>query len=49
MIGGGNVGLVSAACFAEFGSDVAVVEVDPVRLKSMARNAIAIADGGRDG
>jgi UDP-N-acetyl-D-mannosaminuronate dehydrogenase len=29
MIGGGYVGLVSGACFAEFGSEVAVVEVDP--------------------
>ena len=29
MIGGGYVGLVSGACFADLGVDVAVVEVDP--------------------
>ena len=28
MIGGGYVGLVSGACFAEFGSEVVVVEAD---------------------
>ena len=32
MIGGGYVGLVSAACFAEFGVEVAVVEADAAKL-----------------
>ena len=32
MIGGGYVGLVSGACFAEFGTDVTVVEVDAQKL-----------------
>src|SRR6516162_4051367 len=39
MIGGGYVGLVSSACFAEFGIDVAVVEVD--RDKLVAENVAA--------
>lgn len=32
MIGGGYVGLVSAACFADLGTEVAIVETDPERL-----------------
>lgn len=32
MIGGGYVGLVSAACFAQFGTDVTVVEADAAKL-----------------
>ena len=32
MIGGGYVGLVSGACFSEFGNEVAIVEVDPGKL-----------------
>src|SRR5689334_3422746 len=35
MIGGGYVGLVSAACFAEFGIEVTVVEADPRKLASL--------------
>jgi UDP-N-acetyl-D-mannosaminuronate dehydrogenase len=35
MIGGGYVGFVSGACFAEFGSEVAMVESDPAKLKSL--------------
>jgi hypothetical protein len=35
MIGGGYVGLVSGACFAEFGSEVAVVERNSAKLKSL--------------
>jgi UDPglucose 6-dehydrogenase len=31
MIGGGYVGLVSGACFAEFGTAVIVVEADAGR------------------
>ena len=35
MIGGGYVGLVSGACFAEFGSEVTVVETDPDKLAAL--------------
>jgi UDPglucose 6-dehydrogenase len=48
MIGGGYVGLVSGACFAEFGSDVAVVEVDPVRLKALRSGRMPIYEPGLD-
>jgi UDPglucose 6-dehydrogenase len=49
MIGGGYVGLVSGACFAEFGSEVAVVEVDPIRLKALRAGHIPIYEPGLDG
>ena len=48
MIGGGYVGLVSAACFAEFGSDVAVVETDPARLAALRAGHIPIYEPGLD-
>lgn len=46
MIGGGYVGLVSGACFAEFGSDVVVVEADPVKLKMLREGHIPIYEPG---
>ena len=39
MIGGGYVGLVSGACFAEFGCEVAVVETDPAKLAAKLAKA----------
>lgn len=48
MIGGGYVGLVSAACFAEFGLDVAVVEKDPNRLNALKQGNIPIYEPGLD-
>jgi UDPglucose 6-dehydrogenase len=48
MIGGGYVGLVSGACFAEFGSEIAVVEVDPVRLKALRSGHMPIYEPGLD-
>jgi UDPglucose 6-dehydrogenase len=48
MIGGGYVGFVSGACFAEFGSEVAVVEVDPVRLKALSAGRMPIYEPGLD-
>jgi UDPglucose 6-dehydrogenase len=46
MIGGGYVGLVSGACFAEFGTEVAVVETDPARLASLRAGRMPIYEPG---
>ena len=48
MIGGGYVGLVSAACFAEFGIEVAVVENSPERLSALQDGRIPIYEPGLD-
>ena len=48
MIGGGYVGLVSAACFAEFGVEVAVVETDPERLAALVAGRMPIYEPGLD-
>ncbi len=48
MIGGGYVGLVSGACFAELGHDVAVVEVDAAKLASLRAGQIPIYEPGLD-
>ena len=46
MIGGGYVGLVSGACFAEFGSDVTVVETDPHKLAALREGRMPIFEPG---
>ncbi len=48
MIGGGYVGLVSGACFAELGNDVAVVEADGAKLSSLRAGRIPIYEPGLD-
>jgi UDPglucose 6-dehydrogenase len=48
MIGGGYVGLVSGACFAEFGTDVSVVETDPAKLKALHSGSTPIYEPGLD-
>ena len=48
MIGGGYVGLVSGACFADLGVDVCVVEVDPGRLAALNEGRIPIYEPGLD-
>ena len=48
MIGGGYVGLVSGACFADLGVDVAVVEVDPAKLAALQEGRIPIYEPGLD-
>ncbi len=48
MIGGGYVGLVSGACFAEFGVEVAVVETHPGRLDALREGRIPIYEPGLD-
>ncbi|HEY1934644.1 MAG TPA: UDP-glucose/GDP-mannose dehydrogenase family protein [Acetobacteraceae bacterium] len=46
MIGGGYVGLVSGACFAEFGTDVSVVEADPAKLAALNDGRMPIYEPG---
>jgi UDPglucose 6-dehydrogenase len=48
MIGGGYVGLVSGACFAEFGIDVTVVEADPKKLAMLHEGRMPIYEPGLD-
>jgi len=48
MIGGGYVGLVSGACFAEFGTDVVLVEADERRLSALNEGRIPIYEPGLD-
>jgi UDPglucose 6-dehydrogenase len=48
MIGGGYVGLVSAACFAEFGTDVTVAEADAGKLAALHQGRIPIFEPGLD-
>jgi UDPglucose 6-dehydrogenase len=46
MIGGGYVGLVSGACFAEFGNEVAVVEADRDKLDVLQSGRVPIYEPG---
>ena len=46
MIGGGYVGLVSGACFAEFGCDVVVVDTDERRLGKLLGGEVPIYEPG---
>jgi len=46
IIGGGYVGLVSGACFAEFGTEVTIVETDNRRLESLRQGQIPIYEPG---
>jgi len=48
IIGGGYVGLVSGACFAEFGVSVAVVEVDAAKRQMLLDGKIPIYEPGLD-
>ncbi len=48
MIGGGYVGLVSAACFADLGTEVAVVEADSRRLGMLREGRMPIYEPGLD-
>ncbi len=46
LIGGGYVGLVSGACFAEFGVEVAVVEADAEKLAGLRAGRMPIFEPG---
>ena len=49
VIGGGYVGLVSGACFAEFGVEVTVVESDAAKLEALRAGRLPIYEPGLDG
>ncbi len=48
MIGAGYVGLVSGACFAEFGVDVSVMDVDPDKIEGLRAGRMPIYEPGLD-
>ena len=48
MIGSGYVGLVSGACFAEFGANVVCVDKDETKINALIDNRIPIYEPGLD-
>jgi len=48
VFGGGYVGLVTAACFAEFGHDVAVRDIVPEKIDALRRGEVPIYEPGLD-
>jgi len=46
MVGSGYVGLVSGACFADFGHDVVCIDKDPAKIESLRAGVMPIYEPG---
>jgi UDPglucose 6-dehydrogenase len=48
MVGSGYVGLVSGACFAQFGHEVVCIDKDPAKIAQLKRGEMPIYEPGLD-
>ena len=46
VVGAGYVGLTTAACFADLGNDVAVLDIDEVRVRQLRRHRLPFYEPG---
>ena len=46
MVGAGYVGLVSGACFADFGHEVTCVDLDPTKIARLGEGIMPIFEPG---